>query len=308
LPFPADIFPPAGDLDLYFCPAYPSAASNHDSLDAHGYFDHGSFSETTALPAPYQCTTGNENTLFAAASNMASPPDPSPPFDTLQHSSYSFTGLDSNSTAAESFGLDALFGGHSRGRSTGDEDFGWNDPQSRSSLATLGHALEDSLPVPASAESYPAPFTNSPGPRPQPINQRLTKSSQPSHAATAAPSTPAPSCKHTPLPTQAPSPSESVDSKPLLHISVDSGHEGIVRLLLDSGVDINERDGDGSTALYLAVHMRQDAIIRLLLERGALTNVKDSKGKTPTHLAIYSNFETGLKILLDHDAKRENST
>jgi ankyrin repeat protein len=76
-------------------------------------------------------------------------------------------------------------------------------------------------------------------------------------------------------------------------------------MLLDSGVDINERDRDGSTALHLAIQMRQDAIIRLLLERGALTSVKDSRGKTPTHLAIYSNFETGLKILLDHDASVE---
>ena len=67
-------------------------------------------------------------------------------------------------------------------------------------------------------------------------------------------------------------------------------------MLLGSGVDIDERDGDGSTALHLTVQKRQDAIIRLLLDRGALTSVKDSRRKTPTHLAIYSAFETGLKI------------
>ena len=307
LTLPADLFPPAGDLDLYSVLAYPSATSNHDSLDAHDYFGHGSYPEVDALLAPYHVTTGDESTLFAATSNIVSPQASFPPFDTLQHPSYSFAGLDSNSTAAENFGLDALFGRHSRGHSMGDQDFGWNP---HSQLATPRRVLED-LPASrptrtASAESmHPAPSSILPGLRPHPDDQRRTKSSQPNCTATAAPPTPASSRKHTPLPTQAPSPSDSVDSKPLLHISIDSGHQGVVRTLLDSGVDVNERDGDGSTALHLAVQMRQDAIIRLLLERGALTNLKDTRGKTPTHLAIYSNFETGLKILLDHDANRE---
>jgi hypothetical protein len=307
-PLSADPFPAPGDLDLYPVLAYPSATSNHDT---HDYFGHGSFPEFDALLNPYHSTTSDESTLFAAASSIVSPPTSYPPFDTLQHPSYSFTGLDSSSTAAENFGLDALFGRHSRGQSMGDQDFGWNP---HSSLATPRRALEEPLPTPgpstASTESYPAPSTILPGLRPHPEDQHLKTSIQPSRTATAAPPTPASSRKHTPLPTRVPSqsPSESgdsSDSKPLLHISIDSGHQGVVRTLLDSGVDINERDRVGSTALHLAVQMRQDAIIRLLLERGALTSVKDSRGKTPTHLAIYSNFETGLKILLDHDASVE---
>ena len=184
-----------------------------------------------------------------------------------------------------------------------DHTFGWNPP---SSLTPSRHTLEDAFPTPkpsiASGESQPTPSRILPGLRPHPDDRRKTTSSHPSRSGTNVPPTPASSRKHTPSPTQVHTPSENGDSKPLLHVSIDSGHEGVVRMLLDSGVDINERDGDGSTALHLAVQKRQDAIIRLLLDRGALTSVKDSQGKTPTHLAIYSNFETGLKILLDHDA------
>jgi hypothetical protein len=239
--------------------------------------------------------------LFAAAGSIVSPPASYPPFDNLQDPSCSFTGLDSNITAIGDFGLGALFGRESRGNSMSDHDLGWNQ---HSSLVISHHALEDPLPTPgpstASTESNPTPSILLPGLRPDPGDQQLKTSSQPSRTATAAPPTPVSSRKHTPLPTQ-----ESSDSKLLLHISVDSGYRNIVCMLLDSGVDINERDRDGSTALHLAVQMRQDAIIRLLLERGALTNVKDSRGKTPMHLAIYLNFETGLKVLLDHDANAE---
>lgn len=304
-PLPTDHFPPAGDLDLFSVPACPSATSNHNT---HDYFVHDTFPEIDELLAPYHTATGDENNWFAAASSIVSPPASYPLFDTLQHPSYSFVGLDDNSTADESFGLDALFNNHPHGQSTSDHDSGWNH---HSPLAAPRSALEEHLPTlrptAAFARSHPTPSTNPPVLRPQPDDQPLAT---PSHQ-TAEPPTPASSHKHIPLPTRVPPPSESGDSGDslaLLHMSVDSGHQGIVRILLDSGVDINERDRDGSTALHLAVHKRQDAIIRLLLERGALTNLKDSRGKTPTHLAIYSNFETGLKILLDHDANARKRT
>lgn len=256
--------------------------------------------------APYHLAAGDKSNLFTAVSSIASPPGSYSHFDDLQHPSYSsFSGPDGNSTVGESFSLDALFGRHSRGHSMSDHTFGWNP---HSSLTASCRALENTLPTPmpstvSAAESYPTPFNILPDLRPHSDDKRTVSSSRLSRSGTAVLLTPALSRKHTPSPTQTYNSSESGDSKPLLHVSIDSGHEGIVTMLLDSDVDINERDCDGSTALHLAVQKRQDAIIRLLLDRGASTNVKDSKGKTPTHLAIYSNFETGLKILLDHDAR-----
>jgi hypothetical protein len=302
LSIPTDPIPTASEIDLFPVLACPSATSNHDT---HDYFGHGSFPEINALLAPYRSATGEDSTLFGAASSIASPSASYSPFDILQNPPYSFTGLHSNSTADGNSDFDALFGKHYHGQSMGYDNFGKN---LRSSLTTPRRAPKDPLPTSrstsSSVESHPTPSTILPALRSQPDDQRLETSSQSSSnaPATTTPPTPASSCKHTPLPKRVLSPSESDDDKPLLHISVDSGHQGIVRILLDSGVDINERDRDGSTALHLAVKMRQDAIIRLLLERGALATVKDSEGKTPTHLAIYSNFETGLKILLNHDA------
>jgi len=281
-------------------PVHPSAILNHD---AHDYFGDEFFPDINALLAYHSTTiTGDESTLLAAA-NSTSPLASNPPFRALQTPSDSFVGLDRNNTVGENFSFDSLFECHSCGHSM-NHDPGWG---SHITLATtsraLDHPLSNSRPATASVESHAAPSTIQ-----NPKDQRLTNSSQPSHAATVAPPTPSSPYKHNPFPTQASSPSGSGDNKPLLHISIDSGHEGIVRILLDSGVDINERDRDGSTALHLAVQMRQDAVIRLLLEEGASTNVKDCSGKTPMHLAIYANFETGLKILLDHDTMIKKRT
>lgn len=84
----------------------------------------------------------------------------------------------------------------------------------------------------------------------------------------------------------------------LLHMAIDSGHEGIIRIILDQGVDINERNSDGSTALHMAVQKRQEKILPLLLEKGANANSVDGEGRTPIHIAICSDFQTGLKMLL----------
>lgn len=95
---------------------------------------------------------------------------------------------------------------------------------------------------------------------------------------------------------------ETKSKATLLHMSIDSGHEGVVRILLDEGVDINAKNCEGMTALHMAVQRRQEAILRLLLEKGADANATDIEGRTPIHTAIYSDFQTGLKLLLAHQA------
>ncbi|KAI9842014.1 MAG: hypothetical protein M1837_007510 [Sclerophora amabilis] len=90
--------------------------------------------------------------------------------------------------------------------------------------------------------------------------------------------------------------------KPLLHISAHNGYEMITRMLLERGVDINEKDSAGRTALHLAIRQRHDQVLRLLLERGADINACDKSGWTPLHQAVENGFESGLQLLLMYGA------
>jgi ankyrin repeat protein len=55
---------------------------------------------------------------------------------------------------------------------------------------------------------------------------------------------------------------------------------GTVRILLDSGAEIETRDSDGATPLMLAASVGQTGIFKFLLERGAKMDVRDKRGAT----------------------------
>jgi uncharacterized protein len=54
-----------------------------------------------------------------------------------------------------------------------------------------------------------------------------------------------------------------------------------VRMLLDSGVNVEARDEEGETPLMRAASYGQTEIFELLLARGARINVRDNRGTTP---------------------------
>jgi ankyrin repeat protein len=67
-----------------------------------------------------------------------------------------------------------------------------------------------------------------------------------------------------------------------LHLAASNGHEQIVRLLLESGVDVNAVANHNSTALHWAVSKGNESTVRLLLEKGADTEANISyDGKAP---------------------------
>lgn len=63
---------------------------------------------------------------------------------------------------------------------------------------------------------------------------------------------------------------------------VINGHTNAVRQLLNQGVPVNSRNGDGSTALVYAVAKGNTNMVRLLLERGANVNARTRPGGMTT--------------------------
>lgn len=79
-----------------------------------------------------------------------------------------------------------------------------------------------------------------------------------------------------------------------------------VRQAVDSGFDIDQKDGRGRTALHTAVEHGNLEIVRLLLEKGAKVNAKDKYKTTPIWmLAEADDEQVALEIfqlLISHGA------
>lgn len=90
---------------------------------------------------------------------------------------------------------------------------------------------------------------------------------------------------------------------PPLHAFAMDNLIGHVSLLLDHGIDIEERDKSNRTVLHIAAQGGMDEIVSLLMDRSAETNVRDAYGCSPLHrVAWYGHFEIA-HLLLQHGAQ-----
>ena len=71
-----------------------------------------------------------------------------------------------------------------------------------------------------------------------------------------------------------------------------------VRALLDQGVDVNAREGDGATALHWAVERDDAEVAEALLRAGADETAANDYGVTPASLACLNRNEAMLERLL----------
>ncbi|KAJ5954882.1 hypothetical protein N7501_009161 [Penicillium viridicatum] len=86
--------------------------------------------------------------------------------------------------------------------------------------------------------------------------------------------------------------------KTALHISAERGNLGIVRLLLQYGVNVDRRDNLGRTALYYAACGAHIDIVGELLVGGADPEACDSEGRSPLHAAAYAECEAVIRLLV----------
>lgn len=88
----------------------------------------------------------------------------------------------------------------------------------------------------------------------------------------------------------------------LLELSVEYGHEAIVRLLLERGVDTKF---EYWKPLHRAAEYDRLTIMKLLLDKGAEIEAGDDKKQTPLHYAAMDNSLAVAKLLLDKGANIE---
>jgi ankyrin repeat protein/L-ascorbate metabolism protein UlaG (beta-lactamase superfamily) len=98
------------------------------------------------------------------------------------------------------------------------------------------------------------------------------------------------------------SPNENPTRDLPLHTAATAGQVEIVRLLLDSGAEIDGLDSDGSTPLHCAAVSRKPEVVRLLLSRGADVNRRDRNGAYGLSFAASAGDSACIRMILDAGA------
>lgn len=99
-----------------------------------------------------------------------------------------------------------------------------------------------------------------------------------------------------------------------LHLAVRNGDNDLVKLMVDSGANVDASNADGQTALHLAALQGQEQIIKTLFIARANPTLKDREDRTPLHLAAERGHTSSVEFLADvfkasvFDRARDGST
>jgi ankyrin repeat protein len=83
-----------------------------------------------------------------------------------------------------------------------------------------------------------------------------------------------------------------------LHLAAESADADIVKLLLDKGASIDEKDDEsGATALHYAARIGNKDAAEVLIARGADINAKDKQGHTPLQVAVNHDYKVAELLI-----------
>nr|XP_024657355.1 ankyrin repeat and protein kinase domain-containing protein 1-like [Maylandia zebra] len=84
-----------------------------------------------------------------------------------------------------------------------------------------------------------------------------------------------------------------------LHTAADGGHYECVRLLLDSGCNVNAQTNRKMNALHYVAQHGHDREASLLLKAGINVDAINNQHCTPLHLAVFNNHTKVVRLLID---------
>ena len=92
------------------------------------------------------------------------------------------------------------------------------------------------------------------------------------------------------------------DGNTPLHVACDSGHDSIVKLLIDKGAKIDILNNSGKSPFYLACQHGHDSIVEFLIKKDVNVDMPDKWGKTPLHWACFYEHSSIVKLLIEKGA------
>ncbi|KAF3931369.1 Ankyrin-2 [Dactylellina cionopaga] len=92
------------------------------------------------------------------------------------------------------------------------------------------------------------------------------------------------------------------DKSRALHTAAGKGNIGIIKFLLEQGVDVNSEGTDGGTILHIAARRGDQQIAEFLLQSGATANARTVTRQTALHFAALNKRTEIIRLLLRYGA------
>ncbi|KAH6662802.1 ankyrin repeat-containing domain protein [Halenospora varia] len=91
-------------------------------------------------------------------------------------------------------------------------------------------------------------------------------------------------------------------------MAIKAGHAAVVKVLVENGVDLEQKSRYGETALSMAIKAGHIAIVKVLLENGASIHGESSKvyGVSPLYMAVTHKQIEMVKLLIENSSIAEH--